>query len=296
MSNVIYCKKTSITSLLHHWIAQKTTPEAVNWLSRKREQISNCGISRDFFTAFSAVSRHIGKNQLHLPPKDLKAASALKNGWVPSHWSVDQAARTLLLLALPQDNPEIYLHTLEQVFATADIGELIALYQALPLLPYPERLQKLAAEGVRSNMTAVFNAIALRNPYPAHYLDTLAWNQMVLKALFVGSPLHFIHGLDFRANRELARMLIDYIHERQSANRSVPAGIWRLVGKFADAAILVDLQRAIADPDPIQQAAAALACADCPLPQAQILLASYPNLQKFIDTKSLTWKSLSPQL
>jgi hypothetical protein len=116
---------------------------------------------------------------------------------------------------------------------------------------------------------------------------------MVLKALFVGSPLHLIQGLDSRANYELARMLIDYAHERWAASRSVPAELWRLVGRFADIATLADLQRSLNDPDPIQQAAAALACADCPLPQAQVILATYPNLQKSIQAGYLTWNSLN---
>ena len=229
MSAVIHLKQTSITSLLRHWISQEVTQEALTWLDEKREQITGGGLGREFFTAFSAASRYTGKHQLYLNPKDLKAASVMQVGWCPGHWSVDQAARTLLVLALPQDNREKYLQALEQLFTTADGGELVALYQALPLLSYPEQLEKRATEGVRSNMVAVFNAIALRNPYPAQYFDTLAWNQMVLKALFVGSPLHLIQGLDIRANRDLARMLIDYAHERHSANRAVPAELWQLV-------------------------------------------------------------------
>ncbi|MDB9320355.1 EboA family metabolite traffic protein [Nodularia spumigena CS-591/04] len=229
MSAVIYLKQTSITSLLRHWVSLLVTPEALTWLDNKREQIRGGELGREFFTAFSAVSRYTGKQQLKLNAKDLKAAAVMQVGWCPGHWSVDQAARTLLVLALPQDDREKYLHALEQVFTTADGGELVALYQALPLLPYPEQLQKRAAEGVRSNMIAVFDAIALQNPYPAQYFNTPAWNQMVLKALFIGRPLHLIQGLDLRANRDLAKMLINYAHERQSANRPVPAELWQLV-------------------------------------------------------------------
>jgi hypothetical protein len=293
MSAGIYLKLTSISNLLRHWISQKVTQEVVTWLDEKTEQINSGVTGREFFRAFSAVSRYTGKKPLELTAQDLKTASTMQIGWFPGHWSVDQAARTLLVLALPKEDAQKYLHILEPVFATADVGELVALYQALPLLPYPEKLRIRAAEGVRSNMTSVFNAIALRNPYPAQYLDNLAWNQMVLKALFVGSSLHLIQGLDFRANRELARMLIDYAHERHSANRSVPAELWRLVGPFADITILGDLARSLKDPDPIQQAAAALACADCPLPQAQVLLANYPDLQASIHSGILTWSNFN---
>jgi len=245
MSPLIHLNQTSVTDLLHSWLSQCVTQESLTWLDGKREQIAGGAPVRVFFTAFSAVPRYTGKQDLELTPADLQAASAMRTGWFPGHWSVDQAARTLLVLALPQDNTEKYLRMLEQVFTTADVGELVALYQALPLLPYPEQHRARAAEGVRSNMTAVFNAVALRNPYPAEYFDRLAWNQMVLKALFVGSPLHLIQGLDRRANQPLAQMLIDYAHERWAAKRSVSPELWRLVGLFADAAMLADLERSL---------------------------------------------------
>lgn len=293
MSPVIEINRTSIKDLLNRWLAQHIANESLTWLDEKKKQIAEGATARVFFTAFSAVPRYTGKKDLELTLEDLQAAQAIRPGWFPSYWSVDQAARTLLVLALPQDNAEKYLQTLEQLFTTADVGELVALYQALALLPYPERLRTRAAEGVRSNMKAVFNAVALRNPYPAEYLDNLAWNQMILKALFVGSPLYLIQDLDRRANPELAAMLIDYAHERWAASRLVSPELWRLVGQFADAAILADLERAIALSDPTQQAAAALACAQSSLPQAQDILARYPDLQASIQQGRLTWNSLA---
>ncbi len=292
----IYLHQISVTDLLACWLARHVDETGIAWLDDKRAQIAAGANARVFFTAFSAVPRYIGKKDLELTPADLQAASTARMGWFPAHWSADQAARSLLVLALPQDNESKYLRTLEQVFSTADMGELVALYQALPLLPYPEQLKARAAEGVRSNMAAVFNAVALQNPYPAEYFDNLAWNQMVLKALFVGSPLHLIQGLDRRANPELARMLIDYAHERWAAKRSVSPELWRLVGQFADAAMLADLEQAIANPDPAQQAAAALACTQCSLPQAQAILTRYPDLQASIQTGHLTWFRLSDTL
>jgi hypothetical protein len=231
MSAVTHLKLTSIIDLLRYWISQQVNQECLTWLDEKREQISNKESPLVFFTAFSAASRHTGKADLKLTPFDLKAASAIVPGWFPVHWSVDQAARTLIVLALPHDNCEKYLHILEQVFNTADLGELVALYQALPLLHYPEKLRDRACEGIRSNMTAVFNAVALQNPYPAEYFDNRAWNQMILKALFVGSPLYLIQGIDARNNPELSRMLLDYANERQAAKRSVSPELWELVEK-----------------------------------------------------------------
>lgn len=295
MVSVNYLQKTTISAkeLLHSWLKQRLNSQTLTWLNQKIEQIKTNVNKLVFFSAFSAVPRYTGKNDLQLTETELKAASEACHGWNPSHWSVDQAARSLLVLALPQDEQEKYLLTLKRVFTAADVGELIALYQVLPLLPYPEKFCDRAAEGVRSNMTTVFNAVALRNPYPAQYLDDLAWNQMVLKALFVGSPLHLIQGLEERANLELAKMLVDYAHERWAAKRTVSPELWRLVGRFADNAMLADLERAIQDPDPVQQAAGAIAIAECPLPAAQKLLARYPNLQAQIQAGHLTWNNLT---
>ena len=219
----------SVTDLLRCWVGRLVSREGLAWLDEKRKQIAGDADERSLFAAFSAVPRYTGKQNLTLTTEDLQIAEEVQPGWFPAHWSVDQAARTLLLLALPSDNEEKYLRSLDKLFTAADVGELVALYQSLPLLPYPERLQSRAAEGVRSNMTAVFNAVALENSYPADYFDDLAWNQMVLKALFVGSPLHLIQGLERRANPELARMLIDYANERSAAKRSVSPELWTLV-------------------------------------------------------------------
>lgn len=224
--------KTAIANkcnLLRDWVCQQTTHEGLDWLDNKCQQIRDGAAKRVFFTAFSAVPRYISKKKLSLTLEQLQAAQEVRSHWHPQVWTSDGTARTLLLLALPHNNAEEYLQVLEQIFTTADMGELVALYQALPLLPYPEQYRARAAEGVRSNMIPVFNAIALYNPYPQDYFDELAWNQMVLKALFVGSPLRHIQGLATRANPTLGQMLTDYANERLAANRSVSPELWQLV-------------------------------------------------------------------
>jgi hypothetical protein len=220
----------SITGLLYHWLSRQVGQNELTWLEKKRRQIAEGASNLVFFTAFSAVPRYIGKQDLQLTQDDWQAIETIRPGWFPGNWSIDRVARILLILALPQHNPDEYVQKVEQVFNAADVSELVTLYQALPLLPFPERFRLRAAEGIRSNMTAVFNAVALQNPYPAEYFDNIAWNQMVLKALFVGSPLHLIYGLEKRNNSDLSQMLIDYAHEREAANRSVSPELWELVG------------------------------------------------------------------
>ena len=64
-------------------------------------------------------------------------------------------------------------------------------------------------EAVRSGMKPVFEAVAHRNPYPVDFFGEDAWNQMVVKAFFIGSALWPIQALDRRGNPRLARMLVD---------------------------------------------------------------------------------------
>ena len=125
-------------------------------------------------------------------------------------------------------------------------SEQVAFYRGLPLYPEAQRLEAQAAEGTRTNMRAVFEAVAHRNPYPKEQFAENRWNHLVLKALFVGSTLHPIQGLDERANPTLARMLSDYAHERWAAGRPVSPELWRCVGPHADLEALADLQRVLA--------------------------------------------------
>jgi hypothetical protein len=63
------------------------------------------------------------------------------------------------------------------------------------------------------------------NPYPAAHFPEPAFNQLVLKAYFIGVPVLRILGLDRRKTPELRRMAADYASERRAAGRSVPADI-----------------------------------------------------------------------
>ena len=71
---------------------------------------------------------------------------------------------------------------------------------------------------------------------------------MILKALFVGSTLAPINGLQQRANPELARILVDYALERWAAGRVVSDELWIPVRPFRDAPeVKALLERARAD-------------------------------------------------
>lgn len=283
------------SDLLTKWIGRRADAEGIGWLREKRRQIAAGAPDRVFFTAFSAVPRYLGKASLALSEEDAQDAEAVRRGWRPHTWSVDQAARTLLVLALPLDR-DSFVQRVNRIFPAADIGELVALYQALPLLPYPEQFVPRAAEGLRSSADSVFNAVALNNPFPADYFDEPAWNQLVLKAVFVGSPLHEIEALDRRANPELARMLVDYVHERWAASRTFTPELWRLVGRFAGEESMSDLVRALGSGDRLQREAAALALSDANNERAKRILQEIPDLHQRLQRGELTWQTLSGQV
>ncbi len=282
-----------VNDLLCAWITRQSSNEEVDWLRARQAEIEKGAPNWKFFTAFSAVPRYVGKDVLDLSESDLADAARLRPGWTPKSWSVDQAARSVLLLSYPTDDPERYVETVDQIFSTADVRESVALYQVLPLYPFPEAFRARAAEGLRTNMTSVFDAIAHDNPYPKEYLDEAAWNQMVLKALFVGSPLFRIQGLDERANPELARMLVDYAHERWAANRPVSPELWRPVGPFAGDDFIEELSMALASDDDVEREAAALALAAAKTKSADALIVKHPNLKRRLESGEFTWDSFS---
>jgi hypothetical protein len=197
--------------LLRAWLGPQP------WLDAQLARVA-AGDERALFLGLGLAGRKVGRTPLAI---DAAAAESARPGWRPATWSADQAARTLLVLALPATDPAAWLATLDRCFHAGTVEELVALYQALPLLPHPALLTPRAAEGVRSSMTPVFAAVALDNPYPAAHLADEAFNQMVLKCFFCGLDSARIVGLETRRNADLGRMLAHYARERRLASRPI---------------------------------------------------------------------------
>ena len=278
-----------ISQYLYTILLPQLPPAGVTWLQK---QIDTLKTEKEFYLAFSVAPRFTGKKRLSLSETDLQEAAALRTGFNPQGWTADQTARTLLILAILHQTPAEYITILNKVFGTADLNESATLYAALPLLPYPEQHVKRAAEGVRTTMTQVFDAIALNNPYPHDYLPEEAWNQLVLKSIFNVRPLYQIYGLDNRRNEALAHIAIDYAHERWAAGRTLTPELWRLVGPFLKPQNLADIKRLFQSSEDIQKEAAALALSESNLPEAKELLAQYPELEKNIQNGTLTWQAI----
>jgi hypothetical protein len=279
----------SVKNFLMELLTRATTPPGITWLEK---QLAEAQTESKFFQAFSMAPRFIGKKKLEINADDLAAAQALRSGFNPQGWTADQTARTLLTLSLPHQTPEEYVKILNKLFAAADVNELVALYAALPSYPYPEKHVARAAEGVRTNMTLVFEAVALQNPYPHDYLPEEAWNQLVLKSIFTGRPLYRIYGLENRRNLKLTQMLSDFAHERWAAGRTLSPEVWRNVGPFVDETIWPDIQKLFTQPNDTEQQAAALVCAESNFSEAKILLDTVPDLKSKIESGELTWDNL----
>jgi len=276
---------------LQGWLDSRLDPGAALWLRESVASVSGGGTDRDLFRCVSLVSRKLGKAPLALDAAELDAAAVARRGWEPSNWTVDQAARIRLLLAAATDSDN-FARRLDQLCATADVDELVAFYRGLPVYPDPPRHRLRASEGLRSNMKVVFEAVAHHNPYAAEQLPLDAWNQMVLKALFVGSALDPIVGLDHRANATLARMLADYAHERWAARRPVSPELWRCVGPFATGSLLADLERLLESGSPIERAAAVLALHSAKVPEAVRLLERHAAIRDIVMARGVDWKSV----
>ena len=282
------------SELIHGWLNRQLPEPAEQWLGAQLTKLAEEPTERGLQIALGMTPRRLGKDDLALSQDDLAAAAAARPGWDPRGWSVDEAARILILVTAGGRGPA-FAKRFTDLCQTADAGEAIALYRGLPLYPDAELLEDQAAEGVRSNMRGTFEAVAHRNPYPRERFDENRWNQMVVKALFIGSTMQPIQGLDERANPTLAKILCDYAHERWAAGRPIAPELWRCVGPFARGAALEDLKRAAEASDATSRKAAALALAASPAPEAKASLAALGELASAVESGGLSWESLAQE-
>ncbi len=277
--------------MLRGWLVRSMDPESAAWFDVRRNSLIHDDSEQTLDIALGMIPRRLGKGALALTDADLASAHHAIEGWTPAGWSVSDAARILVLSELPP-SAKSFAMRLRSLCQTADAAELVTLYRGLPLYPEPAALQQQVGEGLRSNMRVVFEAIAHNNPYPNAHFDLHRWNHMVLKALFIESPLAPIQGLDKRANAELARIMCDFAHERWAAGRRVPFDIWRCVGPFALGAMIDDLARVLSTGDATERRAAALALAVSTDSRAAQVLKEAPDLAIELADGKLAWASL----
>ncbi|MGL6161380.1 EboA domain-containing protein [Microbulbifer sp.] len=285
-----------IADYLFSLLVAQSGAESIAWLEQQKEKLPGSKSPSAFYLAFSTASRFFDKAPLSVNQQEMARANGLRPGFSPWHWNRLQTARTALLLLYPHNDPDKWLPTLAKLFETADLHEQEALYAALPVLPHPDRLKLRATEGLRTNITSVFDAVALYNPYPCEYLDEPAWNQLVLKAVFLERPLFRIYQSHKRININLAQTLVDYAHERWAAGRTVTPELWRFVGPFLREEHSSDMQRVLSEGTLLDRKAMLLACSTSSLPTARQLLAGYPEIEAEIESGELNWDGLGRQI
>lgn len=212
-------------ALLRQWLARALAPDAMQWLDGEIAH-QRAGVDeRRLGIALGLAGRKLGREQLKLSAEDIAAAQQVRRGWQPQSWSAVQAARVALWLTTYSGDDAAFAARMDKLCDTAEVTELVACLKGFAVFPGGEALHDRAREGARSSIGSVFEAIACANPYPFDYFDEAAWNQLVVKCVFVGAPLETIVGLHERRNPELVQMLRDFVAERDAAGRALPDAV-----------------------------------------------------------------------
>jgi hypothetical protein len=295
-SNSFLYDVDAMINLLGEIIRQQVKEETWEWIIEKGRKIREEEQAAAFYSSFATAPRKTGKTLVALKMEEKETLSLLRPGFVLRDWPVERLTRVWLVLQQPPLDKDRYVKTIDDLFKGAEMNELVTLYSSLPLLAYPEAWRLRCAEGIRSNIGPVLEAIMCDNPYPAESLTEEEWNQMVLKAFFTEKPVHRIIGMEERANRNLAIIARDYAHERWAANRDVHPLLWRWIGKFMDEISFLDIVRVAHSNNHQEREAAALACAQTDYPPAQELFNSMPDLKAEIEKGTLTWNTLAEKI
>jgi hypothetical protein len=197
------------------------------WVQHTLQQELQSADLHNFAVSFAAVGRRIGTCQL--ASERLTSQTSAVGLEAPLSWTVDELARAVLLLAAARSRGAVELERLVQgCYQYGDSRERQAILRTLALLPDPQRFLPIAQEACRTHVQPIFEAVACENPYPSRYFPEASFNQLVLKALFLGLSLPRIWGLRERLSAELQRMANDYASERRAAGRPVPDEVYRL--------------------------------------------------------------------
>jgi hypothetical protein len=275
------------------WIPQKTDDRGIAWFRGAVRDVTHAGNERALSVAIGLVPRRLGKADLSLPAAELARAEALRPDFDLSDWSVDQLARVALMAASHAGDDAAFASRFDGFCATAEINELIALCRGLPIYPNPALIEPRARETVRSGMKPVFEAVAHRNPYPRESFAEEAWNQMVVKAFFMGSTLWPIQGLDDRANPRLSRMLVGLAQERWAAQRPVSGEVWRCVAPHADGEGVAALMHGWTKGNDKERLAIALALRTAPRIRIDLPADELAYLQARLVSEKINWPDLA---
>lgn len=209
------------------------SPQAMTWLSESCHLLRNAANPADDLSLLSAMARRKA-GQARLGP-DVAAIPTTAGPLSCNEWTTGDTARIILILTATEAFPEQAGQLVTSVYRLGDESERAIVTRGLALFPAADTLKPLALKTGRVNSAALFSALAQDNPYPAAHYNDHEFNQLVLKALFMGLGIERMVGLQARTNAELSRMCEDYMDERRAANRTIPRDIWLAMSPYASA-------------------------------------------------------------
>lgn len=270
--------------LLEDLVKKNIDQDAQDWLHEKILKIVGEKSAREIYLTYSLLARKVEDRKLNdFGSSELELYLKLQEA------TVLEICRLYLLTEILIADPDFFAPKVKKIIAVTDSSELETFLKYLILLPHPEDYKTVAVDALRTNIATVFDAISLHNPYPAEYFDDKQWNQMYLKAAFMQRPLDKIANIDKRTNKDLARIISDYAHERWAAGRDIDPYFWRPVAQFMDERLLGDMQHLLESKDPTKNKVAALCCASSDFAQAKKLLEEHPKLHELIKNNQLSW-------
>lgn len=146
-----------------------------------------------------------------------------------NHWKTDELARVYSIITAQRYHPHSAQALLDKLYTQGDEYEREAILKGFLWLDSKGKKADLAIEATRTNIVTLFSAISQYNAYPAQNFSEQAFNQLVLKTLFLNLNLHSIIGLKQRLNASLSRMCFNYLREQMAATRNVPTSIWQAI-------------------------------------------------------------------
>lgn len=206
------------------------TESGRQWFRDTLQTIANSDQLIEDLGLYSAMAKR------KLGSEPLKNAAVIDTTFSPldiHRWTCADAARVMLVMTAIECKPDQAENIIRSYFKMGDEAEHIALIRSLIFFAPGDYLTEIALDAGRTNNLEVLAALTLDNPYPACFYNEHAFNQMVLKGLFLGLAIERIDGIEQRANTDLSRMCENYVVERQNADRTVPTDIWLAIGPFA---------------------------------------------------------------
>ncbi|EWH11679.1 hypothetical protein DS2_02600 [Catenovulum agarivorans DS-2] len=201
---------------LQQWVEQHLTQAQIDWLLSAKQSLVESDPEKqldELLNISAGVKRSV-------PDQSLEGADQAF-----AHFDFAETIRLLLLVQVAKTCPDI-AYLVKSYYQFGDQSEKTALLKGLNFIDPNGQAVQTAIKASRCNTTVEFSALALRNPYPAEFFPELNFNQLVLKALFMGLEIDQVVALDARQNAELSNMCFAYVIEQALADRTPPASIW----------------------------------------------------------------------